>query len=152
MSLGYLRALVITDPLIIMWTMVMWSVSMLASFIDGTGRAQHLIAGTWSRGLLRIGGVRVAVDGVEKLDPSQSYVLVANHRSFMDTPVALGHIPLEFRFFAKHGLFHVPFIGYGPLFLFIFKFYIQSLELGFQIVFIIFLDVGHCLLRQSLCE
>ena len=39
-------------------------------------------------------------------------MLVANHRSFMDTPVALGHIPLEFRFFAKHGLFHVPFIGW----------------------------------------
>ena len=36
-----LRALVITDPIIIVWTMVMWSASMLASFIDGTGRAQH---------------------------------------------------------------------------------------------------------------
>ena len=52
------------------------------------------------------------MEGVEKLDPAKSYVLVANHRSFMDTPVALGHIPLEFRFFAKHGLFHVPFIGW----------------------------------------
>ena len=112
MSAGYIRALLITDPIIIVWTMAMWSASMLASFVDGTGRAQHRIAGVWSRGLLRIAGVKVAVEGVEKLDPAKSYVLVANHRSFMDTPVALGHIPLEFRFFAKHGLFHVPFIGW----------------------------------------
>ena len=58
MPAGYLRALVITDPIIIVWTMVMWSASMLASFIDGTGRAQHRIAGVWSRGLLRIAGVK----------------------------------------------------------------------------------------------
>ena len=29
----------------------------------------------------------------------------------MDTPVVLAHIPLQFRFLAKKGLFHIPFLG-----------------------------------------
>ena len=29
----------------------------------------------------------------------------------MDTPVVLAHLPLQFRFLAKKGLFHIPFLG-----------------------------------------
>ena len=30
----------------------------------------------------------------------------------MDTPIVLGHIPVQFRFLAKKSLFSVPFLGY----------------------------------------
>src|SRR5258708_11245341 len=112
MTLGHLRALLITDPLIIVMTIFMGSLSLLASFFDGTGHAQHRLAGIWSRWLLRVSGVRVEVEGVEKLDPKSNYVLVANHRSFMDTPVDMGYLRLQFCFFDKHRLFHIPFIGW----------------------------------------
>ena len=52
------------------------------------------------------------VHGIEKLDPRRSYVLVANHASYMDTPAVLSCIPLQFRFFAKKGLFSIPFMGW----------------------------------------
>jgi 1-acyl-sn-glycerol-3-phosphate acyltransferase len=110
--LAHLRALVITDPLIILCTVVMGSLSLAASMFDASGRVQHRIARAWSRLLLGVSGVKVHIEGLEKLDPMRSYVLVANHLSFMDTPVVLGHIPLEFRFFAKEGLFHIPFLGW----------------------------------------
>jgi 1-acyl-sn-glycerol-3-phosphate acyltransferase len=61
--------------------------------------------------LLKVSGVRLEVQGVEKLDPSASYVLVANHASYMDIPAVLASIPLEVRFFAKLGLFKIPFLG-----------------------------------------
>jgi 1-acyl-sn-glycerol-3-phosphate acyltransferase len=112
MSLAHIRALLVTDPLIILVTVVMWSTAFLASFFDGTGRLQHRLARIWARLLLRVSAVRVDTEGLEKLDPAASYVLVANHRSFMDTPIALGYLPLELRFFAKHGLFSIPFIGW----------------------------------------
>jgi 1-acyl-sn-glycerol-3-phosphate acyltransferase len=112
MPLAQIRALLITDPLIILVTIAMWSASFMASFFDGTGRMQHRLARIWGRLLLRVSGVRVEAEGLEKLDPAASYVVVANHRSFMDTPVVLGYIPLELRFFAKHGLFTIPFIGW----------------------------------------
>jgi 1-acyl-sn-glycerol-3-phosphate acyltransferase len=54
----------------------------------------------------------VKVEGGEHIDPKGSYVIASNHLSFMDTPVVLAHIPLQFRFLAKKGLFKIPFIGY----------------------------------------
>jgi 1-acyl-sn-glycerol-3-phosphate acyltransferase len=111
MSLGFLRALLITDPLIILTTMLMGSINLAVSFFDHGGRKQLGLARTWSKMLLKIAGVRVAVQGFEKIDRNGSYVFVSNHASFMDTPVVLAHIPVQFRFLAKQGLFSIPFLG-----------------------------------------
>jgi 1-acyl-sn-glycerol-3-phosphate acyltransferase len=51
------------------------------------------------------------VEGLEHIDPNGSYVFIANHLSYFDTPVMLGHIPVQFRFLAKKGLFEIPFLG-----------------------------------------
>jgi 1-acyl-sn-glycerol-3-phosphate acyltransferase len=51
--------------------------------------------------LLWVSGVRVSVEGLHHIDPQGSYVFIANHSSYMDTPVALAHIPVQFRFLAK---------------------------------------------------
>ncbi len=85
---------------------------MFCSIRDKSGNTQHLISRFWSKVLLRLGFVRCLAFGVEKLDPKQSYVLVANHASFMDTPAIVSSLPLQFRFFAKKGLFSVPFLGW----------------------------------------
>jgi 1-acyl-sn-glycerol-3-phosphate acyltransferase len=90
----------------------MGSLSLLASMFDRSGRAQHHIMRLWARMLLALGFVRYRVSGLEKLDPDASYVLVSNHASYMDTPAVLSAIPLEFRFFAKKGLFSIPFLGW----------------------------------------
>ena len=114
MSLGHLRSLLITDPLIVLLTIGFGAVSFVVTFFDATGRLPNKIARNWARWLLRAGGVRLTVEGIEKIDPRQSYVFVANHRSYMDTPVVLASIPVEFRFFAKKGLFSIPFLGDAP--------------------------------------
>ncbi|HVN05205.1 MAG TPA: lysophospholipid acyltransferase family protein [Bryobacteraceae bacterium] len=111
MFLSRLRAYLLIDPLIVLATILFGSMSLVASAFDKTGRTQHALARVWARVLLRVSGVRVHVEGLEKLQPDASYVLVANHRSYMDTPVVLAHIPLQFRFFAKQGLFRIPLLG-----------------------------------------
>jgi len=111
MSLGQLRSLLITDPLVVLLTIGFGSVSFVVSFFDASGRLPNKIARSWARWLLRVGRVRVTIEGLEKIDPQSSYVFVANHRSYMDTPVVLASIPVEFRFFAKKGLFLIPFLG-----------------------------------------
>jgi 1-acyl-sn-glycerol-3-phosphate acyltransferase len=110
--LAFLRALLITDPLIVLATAVYGTISLLTSLFDATGRAQHRVACAWGRMLLRVSGVRVRVEGLENISPGASYVFVSNHLSYMDIPVILPHIPVQFRFMAKKGLFRVPFIGY----------------------------------------
>lgn len=108
---AYLFAVGVKAPLICVSTIVMGSISFLCSLFDKTGNTQHLVARAWSRQLLAIGGVRVRVEGLDNIDASASYVFVSNHVSFMDTPVLMAHIPVQFRFLAKRGLFQIPFLG-----------------------------------------
>lgn len=112
MSPGLIRALLITDPLIIVATVILGSINLAVSFFDHGGRKQVAIARFWSKVLIKIAGVKLDIEGLEKIDPNGSYVFVSNHVSYMDTPVVLGHIPVQFRFLAKQGLFKVPFLGY----------------------------------------
>ena len=109
--LATLRALLLVDPLIILLTIVLGTFSLGTSLFDKTGRRQHHIARLWARLVLKVSGVRLEAKGVEKLDPKASYVLVANHLSYMDIPAVVACIPLEIRFFAKRGLFQIPFMG-----------------------------------------
>jgi 1-acyl-sn-glycerol-3-phosphate acyltransferase len=110
--LARLRAALITDPLIVLATILMGTVSLATSLFDASGRAQHGVARLWARMLLRIAAVRARVEGLERIAPDSSYVFVSNHLSYMDTPLVIAHIPVQFRFLAKKGLFLVPFIGY----------------------------------------
>jgi len=109
--LSWLRAYLFIDPLNILATAVMGTLSLLASAFDKSGRTQHYIACRWARMVLAISGVRLTVEGLEKLDANSRYVLVANHRSYMDTPAVLARIPLQFRFFANASLFGIPLLG-----------------------------------------
>ena len=61
--------------------------------------------------LLAVSFMRVSVEGLEKLDPGGTYVFVSNHGSFMDIPAMLVALPQQFRFFAKKGLYSIPFLG-----------------------------------------
>jgi 1-acyl-sn-glycerol-3-phosphate acyltransferase len=107
----YIRTIVWTAPLIALATVIMSTISVIASFFDPSGDTPHRLARTWAKLLLRIGFVRVETEGIEKLDTHAPYVLASNHTSYFDTPVIIANIPLQFRFFAKKGLFQIPFLG-----------------------------------------
>jgi len=109
---SFLRALLVTGPLIVVATILYGSVSLLISVFDSSGRKQAAIAAAWSRVLLSVSGVKVKVEGLEKISATGSYIFAANHLSYMDTPVVLANIPVQFRFLAKRGLFQIPFLGW----------------------------------------
>jgi 1-acyl-sn-glycerol-3-phosphate acyltransferase len=106
-----LRTLLFSAPLIVLSTVVMGTLSMLASLFDGSGNTQHRVARLWAKSLLAFSFIRVRVEGIENLDPAAGYVFVSNHQSLMDIPAILSHLPYQFRFFAKKGLFRIPFLG-----------------------------------------
>ena len=107
-----LRAWLFADPIIILATILFASVSILTSLFDRTGRRQAAIARGWSKVLLWVSGVKVRIQGRERIDPAGSYIFASNHESYMDTPVILANIPVQFRFLAKKGLFSIPFLGW----------------------------------------
>ena len=106
-----LRAFLITDPLVVLATILFGSISVMLSFFDADGRKQAAMARAWSRTLLAVSGVKVRVHGCEKIAEHGSYVIAPNHASYMDTPIVLAHLPVQFRFLAKKGLFSIPFLG-----------------------------------------
>jgi 1-acyl-sn-glycerol-3-phosphate acyltransferase len=109
---SFLRSLLITDPLIIVATIMFGAMSLMVSFFDPTRHKQNAMARAWARTLLAVSRVKVRVEGLEKIQEDGSYIFVSNHWSYMDTPVALANIPVQFRFLAKRGLFQIPFMGW----------------------------------------
>jgi len=98
-------------PLIILSTAGFGVVSFVISLFDHTPARQLKVARAWARSLLRIAGVKVTVEGLDRIQPGGNYVFVSNHVSYMDIPVVLGNIPEEFLFLAKAGLFKIPMLG-----------------------------------------
>ncbi|SPE34251.1 1-acyl-sn-glycerol-3-phosphate acyltransferase [Candidatus Sulfopaludibacter sp. SbA3] len=109
--MSFLRSLLISTPLIVFSTIGMGTLSILASFFDRQGNGLHHLARIWGKMLLAESFIRVRTEGLEKLDPRGTYVFVANHASYMDIPAILSQLPHQFRFFAKKGLYKIPFLG-----------------------------------------
>src|SRR2546426_7557153 len=110
--LSYARSLLITAPLIFLYTGIMASISVASSLLDARGLMQHTCARIWARMILWTSRVRVSVKGVENIRPNVPYVLCVNHQSHMDIPILLAALPFQFRFAAKEELFRYPFLGW----------------------------------------
>jgi 1-acyl-sn-glycerol-3-phosphate acyltransferase len=109
--MSFLRSLLFSTPLIVLATVLMGAISLLASLFDRTGDTLHACARVWGKMLLAVSFIRVESEGLDKIDPDRTYVFVANHASYMDIPAILSQIPHQFRFFAKKGLYRIPFLG-----------------------------------------
>ena len=66
-----------------------------------------------ARNWLRLSGVKVRVKGRELLDPKQTYVFTANHRSYLDTAILFIYTGRRIGALAKKELLKVPILGYG---------------------------------------
>jgi 1-acyl-sn-glycerol-3-phosphate acyltransferase len=110
--MSLLRSTLFSVPLIVLCTIVMDLLSMVVSFFDRSGNTPHHLARVWGKMLLAVSFVRVRAEGMEKLDPQANYVFVSNHGSYLDIPALLSVFDYQFRFFAKKGLYKIPFLGW----------------------------------------
>lgn len=99
-------------PAITVYTIVLGTLSIGSSLFERRGHFAHWCARTWSRLILRTTGVRVAVEGLERLEPERTYVFVANHQSIYDIPILFWSLPYQVRIMAKASLGRVPFLGW----------------------------------------
>ena len=61
--------------------------------------------------LMKLCGVRCFAEGLENIDPNETYFVVANHRSTADIPIITAVLPLNLRIMAKKELFRIPLFG-----------------------------------------
>jgi 1-acyl-sn-glycerol-3-phosphate acyltransferase len=60
---------------------------------------------------IRLVGVRVETQGLEKIDPARTYIYMSNHASNLDPPLLLPLIPGRTSVMAKKELFSYPILG-----------------------------------------
>lgn len=65
----------------------------------------------WSRFNALMTPMRVETQGMENIDPKQSYVICSNHQSHYDIFVLYGFLGVDFKWVMKEELRSVPFLG-----------------------------------------
>ena len=92
---------------------VVISILSLALF-DRQGKLAYTLARFWSWAILRIGGIRLRVQGLERLDAKRQYIFMANHQSNIDMPALVQALPqFQLRWLAKKELLYVPLFGWA---------------------------------------
>ena len=99
-------------PAITLYTIVLGAASLMSSLFDRHGHFAHACARAWSWLILKTTGVRVRVEGLERITPGTTYVFVANHQSIYDTPVIFASLPYQLRIIAKESLARFPVLGW----------------------------------------
>lgn len=94
-------------PLTYVWGVV----SYVASFFDANGNLAHRCITQWARTSLALAGLPVHIEGLERLNPQNTYIFMPNHASFLDTLLAFAYIPCDFRDIIKEEVFSIPLLG-----------------------------------------
>ncbi len=85
---------------------------LLAPF-DHYGKLGYSISRFWASALLKLSGIRLRVQGLEKLDSTRHYIFIANHQSYIDIPALVHALPLfQLRWIAKKEILWVPLFGW----------------------------------------
>jgi 1-acyl-sn-glycerol-3-phosphate acyltransferase len=104
---------VLTGAVGIVWTVVSVVAVLVVVLFDRNSPVIEEIIRTWSRAWLWASGTELSVDGREHIDPTRSYVVVANHLSTLDIMACLLAVPIPIRFLAKKELFRIPVLAQG---------------------------------------
>ncbi len=79
----------------------------------GLQREVAAVSRLWGRLIILTCGVKVEVEGLEKIAGLKSLVLVANHQSAFDIFALLARMPGTLSFVAKKELVRIPLVGYA---------------------------------------
>lgn len=81
------------------------------TFITGDIRLLYRMFVTGAYAGVRLAGVRVETEGLDRLDPKRNYIFMSNHASNLDPPITLLLIPKRTSVMVKKELFRYPILG-----------------------------------------
>jgi 1-acyl-sn-glycerol-3-phosphate acyltransferase len=105
--------MIVATLVLVVDCVVIGSMGALAAVIPPRGDWTMRVGRLWARVMLLVGLVRVRIEGADQVPTDQPVVFMANHESWVDIPVLLAAIPVQFRFLAKKSLFALPFLGWA---------------------------------------
>lgn len=87
--------------------------TIFVAIVRSTSPWIDVIVRTWAKALVKAAGIDLRTENVDRVDPNQRYILVANHYSYLDIPCILAAVPQPIRFMAKASLFQIPIFGWA---------------------------------------
>lgn len=87
--------------------------TIIVSPFDSKGKITHYLSKIFGGGILLIAGVKVGVEGIEKLNPKDNYIFISNHLSYFDIPILMKAIPNNVRFIYKDSITKIPVFGWA---------------------------------------
>jgi len=98
---------------LVVFTVVLGVCAFLTFLFDRRGNVIHLYARLWGWLILVANGIKVRVRGFEHIDPTRPSLYMCNHQGTFDIFTLLAHLPVQFRWVAKVGLFKIPVLGWA---------------------------------------
>lgn len=88
---------------------------LLISPIRGVALVQQRLARTWGRFCVWGAGCQVQIEGLDRVNTEDRYVVMVNHQSALDIPLLMAVMPAEWRIvvWAKQSLFRIPVLGWA---------------------------------------
>jgi len=112
-----LRSYFFIDPLVWAYTIILGTLSLVASLFDPDGRIQHKFARAWSWLTMKTILSPLTVRGEEHLGVgpgahAKPRVYAVTHASALDIPILYVYLPFQFRIIFKSELLAYPFVGW----------------------------------------
>ncbi|MBN2279466.1 MAG: 1-acyl-sn-glycerol-3-phosphate acyltransferase [Candidatus Marinimicrobia bacterium] len=103
----------VKTALLMLYTFLLSIVALIQGVFDRPGKHHGKVQRQWARVVLRLAGVKVDVEGLENLKDANPALIVMNHESALDIPVAIAALPISLRFIFKRELLQIPFFGWA---------------------------------------
>jgi 1-acyl-sn-glycerol-3-phosphate acyltransferase len=100
-------------PFLTATTILLGTLTVVLSLVANPSTVSRICGVTWAWLNARATPIRVKVHGRRSIDPGQSYVIVANHRSHYDVFVLYGWLGIDFKWVMKAELRRIPGLGIG---------------------------------------
>src|SRR4030042_5309601 len=92
-------------------TLILFMPVILASLLSTTGNLAFTLSKIWARVMLLATGVRVVIQGKDKIAKGRSYVIISNHQSLYDIIAIVTSLGIQYRWVIKKELLNIPLFG-----------------------------------------
>ncbi len=100
---------------IIIFTPIFSILIIFIGLFDSKKKYTSYLSRLWAKIILFLSFVSYSIEGLDKIQLGQKYIIISNHQSFLDILVTFSLLPLDISFFTKKELFYIPVFGWALL-------------------------------------
>lgn len=99
--------------ILLIYTLLLSIVALVENIFDRKGRFHGMVMRHWARTFLLFSGIKLDVEGLDNLKDATPALIIMNHESALDIPVAIAALPIDLRFIFKVELARIPIFGWA---------------------------------------